>query len=144
MENRLPVVLWLAGALALLAFPARTWIRDDVAGALSAPVTPFDRTDGAAARQWLFLRRASAVVPATASYTVVAPTLDVEMNVLMMSFGLLPEARPMPSSYYGVPTPLAGGRARFVLSYDRARVPGPLRVVAAFDEGVIYERPETE
>lgn len=140
MTDRVRVVLWLTGSLALLVFPARAWIRESGPGAFSRPVTPLDRIDAAAARQWLFLRRAATVVPRAATYTVVAPTSDVEMNLFMMSIGLLPDARPMPSSYYGVLAPEVGSGARFVLSYENAPTSGPLRVRAVLEEGRVYER----
>ena len=141
MKNGAPVAAWLAGSLLLLLFPARFWIREASRDALSAPVTPLDRTDDAAARQWIFLRRAATIIPPGATYTVIAPTLDVEMNLFMMSLGLLPGARPMPSSYYEIPAPNVGSRARYVLAYQNAAVVGPVRVRAVFDEGRVYERP---
>jgi hypothetical protein len=141
MGDKARVVLWIAGSMALLAFPIRTWIREAAPGALAAPVTPFDRTDVAAARQWLFLRQAADIVPRRSTYTVVAPDSDVEMNLLAMSYGLLPEALPMPSSYYGVPSREIGSGARFLLAYDGAPpASGPGRVRATFVEGLVYER----
>lgn len=141
MKMGTPVAVWLAGSLLLLVFPARFWTSDAAKDPLSAPVTPLDRTDASAARQWLFLRRAATIVPPGATYTVIAPAGDVEMNLFMMSLGLLPRARPLPSSYYSVPAPQIGSRARYVLAYQNAAVGGPIRVRAVFDEGRVYERP---
>ena len=125
----------------LLAFPVREWIRTAPHSVLVRPVTPVDGIDPAAARQWTFLRRARAVVPAGATYTVTAPTRDVEMNLYMMSLGLLPDARGIPSSYYGVSTAERGARARYVLAYDNPPMSEDVRLRAGFPEGNVYERP---
>jgi hypothetical protein len=129
---------WLTGAILLLAFPARFWIRAAPPRLLTA-ATPLDATDPAAARQWLFLSRTRATVPRGATYTVIAPTKDVEMNLFMLSLGLLPEAQALPSSYYGVPAS-EGNRARFVLVYEEARRPEGLRLRESFPEGKVFER----
>lgn len=141
MRDRVSTLLWLTGSVLLLAFPLRTWIGESAHGPLTWPVTPFDRSDPNAARQWLFLSRAAAIVPPGATYTVVATDRDVEMNLFMISIGLLPDAHPLPTSYYGIPFPAVGSRARFVISYENARAPGPMRIRAAFAEGYVAERP---
>jgi len=133
-------LLWLWGAVLLLAFPVRDWIRAAPDSVFLRPVTPLDGIDPAAARQWTFLRRARAVVPAGATYTVIAPTRDVEMNLYMMSLGLLPDAQGFPSSYYGVSTE-QGARARYVLAYENPPLSEEARVRAVFPEGSVYERP---
>ncbi len=131
--------LWLAGASLLLVFPLRLWIRAAPRDLLARQISPVDHTDGAAARQWTFLWKARTVVPPGTTYTVIAPTRDVEMNLFMMSLGLLPEAEGLPSSYYGVPTP-NGFRARYVLAYQSALQPGLHVPRAVFTDGTVYER----
>ena len=132
--------LWLAGASLLLVFPLRLWIRAAPRDLLAQQISPVDYTDGAAARQWIFLRKARTVIPPGTTYTVIAPTRDVEMNLFMMSLGLLPEAEGLPSSYYGVPTPETGFRARYVLAYQSALQPGLHLPRAVFTDGTVYER----
>jgi hypothetical protein len=140
MRDRAQTVLLLVESFVLLLFPLRHWIRASPREPLAAPATPLDRTDGVAARQWLFLRQARTTVPPGETYTVVAPTRDVEMNLFMMSLGLLPEARGLPSSYYEVPTPEIGSQARYVLAYENAPASGRVRLRAVFAEGQVYER----
>ncbi len=82
-------------------------------------------------------------MPAGATYTVIAPTRAVEMNVYMMSLGLLPSARALPTSYHGVSTTEHGSRARYVLAYDNPPLAEEARLLAVFPEGNVYERPET-
>ena len=132
--------LWLAGASLLLVFPLRLWIRAAPRDLLARQISPLDHTDGAAARQWIFLWKARTIVPPGTTYTVIAPTRDVEMNLFMMSLGLLPEAEGLPSSYYGVPTPEIGFRARYVLAYQSALQPGLHLPRAVFTDGTVYER----
>jgi hypothetical protein len=139
MKNRTPGV-WLAGAMLLLAFPILYWSRAVPGQLIAAPVTPLDGSDSAAARQWSFLRRARAVVPAGATYTVIAPTRDVEMNLYMMSLGLLPDARGLPSSYHGISTE-DGEHARYVLAYEDPPLSEEARLRVVFPEGKVYERP---
>jgi hypothetical protein len=99
-----------------------------------------DRTDGEAARQWLFLWQARALLPPGTSYTVLGPNPEIEMNLFMMSLGLFPQAEGLPSSYYGVPTPNVGARARYVLVFRRTPPPG-LEPRGTLDEGAVCERP---
>jgi hypothetical protein len=139
LKSGTSTVLWLGGAFLLLAFPLHEWSREPAGDRLSAPVTPLDRTDRAAASQWLFLRRAATSLPRDAQFTVVAPIPQVELNLFMMSIGLLPRARPLPSSYYGVPAS-PGSEARYVLAYQDAEVSGPVRVRAVFEQGRVLER----
>jgi hypothetical protein len=82
--------------------------------------SPFDNTGSGHAEQWLFLTEAARHVPRGASFTVLAPDRDTEMSLYMMAVGLLPEALPLPSSYFGQPTG-AGDNARFVLEFDDRR-----------------------
>ena len=140
MRNR-SHLLWLFGAMLLLAFPVRDWIRAAPDFVFVRPVTPLDGIDLNTARQWTFLRRARAVVPAGATYTVIAQTRDVEMNLYMMSLGLLPDARALPTSYHGISTTDHGARARYVLAYENPPLSEEARLRAVFPEGNVYERP---
>jgi hypothetical protein len=79
--------------------------------------SPFDNTHSGHAEQWTFLSEAAHHVPAGATFTVHAQDRDTEMSLYMMALGLLPEASPLPSSYYGRPT-VVGHRARFVLDLN--------------------------
>jgi hypothetical protein len=135
-------VFWLAGAMLLLVFPIRSWIRYAPRDLLPRTVTPLDGSDPTAARQWLFLWQARTAVPPGATYTVTAPTSDAEMNLFMMSLGLLPEGLGLPTSYYGFRTP-AGAHARYVLTYQGKPPPGRVRVRAVLRDGHVYERRET-
>ena len=80
-------------------------------------------------------------MPAGASYTVIASNRDDEMYLYMLSLGVLPKQRALPTSYYGSPQ-TAGLRARYVLSFG-GRSPGTegARVRFRSAEGAVYERP---
>lgn len=80
-------------------------------------ISPFDNTRSGHAEQWKFLSEAARHVPRDASFTVLAPDRDSEMSLFMMAVGLLPEASPFPSSYYGQSTGV-GDEARFVLELE--------------------------
>jgi hypothetical protein len=79
--------------------------------------SPFDNTQSGHAEQWIFLSEAAHHVPRGSTFTVLAPDRDTEMSLFMMSVGLLPEASPLPSSYYGQSTDI-GDDARFVLEME--------------------------
>jgi hypothetical protein len=103
--------------------------------------TPFDNTRSGHAAQWMFLSHAAHYVPRGATFTVHAPDRDTEMSLFMMAVGLLPEASPLPSSYYGRSMVL-GDRARFVLEMNgsQSEQPRGTRSVAVAG-GRISERP---
>jgi hypothetical protein len=86
--------------------------------------SPFDNTRSGHAEQWIFLSEAARHVPSDASFTVLAPDRDTEMSLYMMAVGLLPEASPLPSSYYGQSTSM-GDQARFELELEG---PGSFRL----------------
>lgn len=98
--------------------------------AVLATRTPFDNTGSGHAEQWAFLRAAAAHIPQGASFTVVAQDVDTEMSLFMMAVGLLPDSRPIPSSYYGEAVE-AGGDARFVLEFGDFADPQPPWTVAS-------------
>jgi hypothetical protein len=79
--------------------------------------SPFDNTRSGHAEQWRFLNEAAFHVPRGATFSVLAPDGDTEMSLFMMAVGLLPEASPLPSSYYGKATAV-GDLAGYVLEMD--------------------------
>jgi hypothetical protein len=79
--------------------------------------SPFDNTGSGHAEQWIFLREAAELVPIGARFTVTAPDRETEMSLFMMAVGLLPNATPLPTSYYGQPVS-TGSKARFVLELE--------------------------
>jgi hypothetical protein len=109
--------------------------------ALRMPATPLDWTSPQAASLWFFLARARDRVPAGTSYTVQARDPDDEMSLYMLSLGLLVEQKALPTSYFGVPTPEFGNRARFALVFGTARSRvGPGRLVCEIAGNAVYER----
>jgi hypothetical protein len=131
--------VWLAGALAILAFPLI--FQRPTVDPLRLPTTPVDLVDPARARQWLFLSESRAHLPPHPSFTVVAEDPDVEMALYMMSFGIVADGLPLPTRYYGNPTPEAGRDARFILAYGLSEDPAPpARLVARVPGGAVYER----
>lgn len=119
---------WLAAAAVLLVFAPRTWARGGRGNWFAAAETPLDRPSPEAAAQWRFLSDALAVLPAGATYTILAPTRDAEMNLLMMSLGLyVPRGHlPIPSSYFGVGWSGRGQGAEWALEYGcRETAPDP-------------------
>jgi hypothetical protein len=110
-------VWWLGVAISAITFFAHLHRPDEADFSLRSP---FDNTRSGHAEQWIFLSEAARHVPPGASFTVLAEDPETEMSLFMISVGLLPEASPLPSSYYGRPTS-AGDRARFVLVSDGSR-----------------------
>jgi hypothetical protein len=135
------VRLWLVAAFALCVFPIVARTTRPLDEQLFLPVTPLDRTDGERARQWAFLESCRSHIPSNAEFTIVAEDPRTAMSLYMMSIGAFPFSLPLPSSYYGTPTPEAGGTAAFVLAYGRlAPEASNLRLVARVRDGAIYAR----
>ena len=84
---------------------------------MSLPLTPLDATKPDAAEEWQFLDLARGFVPRGATFTVLARDKSREMELFMMSFGLLPEGVPLPSSYFRIPKKI-GERAEYVLAFE--------------------------
>jgi hypothetical protein len=113
-KKELAVTLWSLGVVisvfTMLVQPYRhgtiDWSLD----------SPFDNTRSGQAEQWIFLSHAARHLPRGASFTILAPDRETEMSLFMMAVGLLPEASPLPSSYYGQST-ATGKQARFVLEF---------------------------
>jgi hypothetical protein len=136
--------VWLAGAAVLVVFPLSRFFDRPLRQELRLPITPVDRVDSARARQWMFLEESRAHLPPKASFTILADDAEVEMALYMMSFGVVPDGLPLPTRYYGNPTPEFGREARYVLAYDLADAPDPAaRLVARVSAGAVYERPGT-
>ena len=134
--------VWFAGAAALALFPLWRFFSRPLAEQLRLPITPVDRVDGARARQWRFLAESRPHVPPRASFTVLAADSDVEMALYMMSFGVLQDGIPLPTRYYGNPTPQFGREAKYVLAFDLPEAPEPedrLRLIARVPGGAVYE-----
>lgn len=131
----------IIGAAVVLAAGLHGSRLPSMAAALRVPATPLDRTSEHAARLWSFLMEARDTIPAGASYTVEARDRDDEMNLYMLSLGIFCRQEALPSSYFGVPTPDLGRRARFVLVYGVApsRI-AQARLVRAVPSGGVYER----
>ncbi len=124
----------------LLLFPLLDWLerKDPVS---FVPATPLDGTRGALAEEWLFLSDARRFVPARASYTVRASDLGREMTLFMMSYGLLPRAAPIPSSYHGNPERWRGADAEYVIAFQ-CEMPEQkdCRIVARVAGGCVLRR----
>ena len=106
--------------------------------------SPFDNTRSGHAEQWIFLSEAARHVPRGTTFTVLAPDRDTEMSLFMMAVGLLPEASPLPSSYYGQSTAV-GDHARFVLEFEAPRsVQSPEQRAIAIAGGRVAKRWATE
>ena len=133
--------IWIVEAVVVLAAGVHGSRLPSISSAIRLPLTPLDRTSPSAAGLWRFLVEVRGAVPRGASFTVQAARADDEMTLYMFSLGLLVGREALPSSYYGVPTPEAGRRARFVLTYGVAgpRV-GRGRLVRETAGGAVYER----
>ena len=117
-KKKFAVSVWWLGTLfsivTLLVHPHRHGTLD-----LSRH-SPFDNTRSGHAEQWIFLSQAARQLPRGASFTILAPDRETEMSLFMMSVGLLPEASPLPSSYYGQSTAI-GEEARFILGFGTSQ-----------------------
>ena len=131
---------WLAAGAVLLAFAPQTWSRGGQGSWFAPAETPLDRASPAAAAQWRFLSDALPALPPGATYTILAPTRDAEMNLFMMSLGLY-VARghlPIPSSYFGVDWPGRGEGADYVLDYGcRQTAPAPAETAVRVRGGCV-------
>jgi hypothetical protein len=138
---RAPAV-WFAGAALLLVFPLARFFGRPLREELRLPVTPVDRVDPARADQWLFLSESRRHLPPKPTFTVLAEDPDVEMALYMMSYGVVEDGLPLPTRYYGNPTPEFGSEARYVLAFGLPEAPEPsARLVATVPGGAVYERP---
>ena len=112
---RLWTWLWMAAAALILVFPLRLWTSPVGRALLRRPHTLADTSDPELAAVWRFLGAAAGHVPPGATYTCRAGDPVREMNLHMVSLGLIRHATARPSSYYGRPQPGLGDRAGYVL-----------------------------
>ena len=132
--------LWLAAALVLLVFPGIGWQRIPAGYRWQPPPTPLDATKPDAAEEWQFLEVAARLVPRGATFTVLARDKAREMELFMMSFGLLPEGVPLPTSYFLLPEKI-GERAQYALAFecDPRGSPGAA-LIGRVPGGCVYRR----
>jgi hypothetical protein len=134
---------WLAGCLALLVLVALRWAEVPAGTRLRVPTSPLDNVAGlneTTRLGWGFLWQVRDVLPAGATFTIVAGDRQTEMSLYMMSYAVLTECRGVPTSYYGIATPERGAEARYVLAYRCASgVPGAT-LVQKLDDGCIWDR----
>ena len=110
-------------------------------GSLEIPRTPVDHVNGLYARQWVLLEEAKELIPASQTYTAVARNEDEEMLLFMLSLGALPDRSALPTSYWRVPQPGQGDRARYVVSFGCVEPSGPNRLLRRISNGCVFERP---
>jgi hypothetical protein len=142
-RSRVRVGGWLAGCAALLALVALEWAEMPAANRFRPPTSPLDNIGGlneTTRLWWGFLWQVRDLLPAGATYTIVAGDRNTEMSLYMLSFAVLTEGRGLPTSYYGIATPERGAEARYVLSYRcAADVPGAT-LVQKLDDGCVWDR----
>jgi hypothetical protein len=142
-DERPIVRLWLAATLALLFVAADAWRRIPPAYRCFVPTTPVDGMRPDIAREWAFLKGAGDFVPRGASFTVRAQDPIREMELFMVSLGVLPDRRALPSSYFAGPAE-AGAIAEYVLEFG-CDSPGPAAgvLVGRLPGGCVYRRGES-
>jgi hypothetical protein len=135
------VVWWLAAALAVLLFHAPFWKHARDIAPLAVPETAVDRVSPDLARQWTLLMNAREWIPPGSDYTVRSEPPDREMSLYMLSMGIFPRSRPVPSSYYLVPYLSLGNRAKYVID-ENCRFAGtpPAQIIGRFPGGCVRRR----
>lgn len=129
--------LWLAGAIAMLA-GAYWWKlspRD-----LSIPENIVERINPEFGALLGLISDAKRVIPAGATYTVLAREPDMEMALLNFSYADLRDAVAMPTSYYRYHLPDVGARARYVIAYRCDAQEPRVRLIQQTPEGCVLER----
>ena len=139
-RGRLARFAWSVAAFLLLLFPAARWAAAPPGTRLRAPRTPLDRTTPWSVPDWEFLAAARDLVPPGETFTVRAADRRHEMNLFMMSIGLLPRGRPEPSSYAGFPYPGDGLSATYVLDFGCSLPPANGALVARVPHGCVLRR----
>jgi hypothetical protein len=112
------------------------------AGSLETPGTPLDHVNGLFASHWMLLEQAKEVIPAAQTYTAVARGGEEEMLLFILSLAVLPDRTALPTSYWRLPQPGQGDRARYVISFGCLEPSGAHRLVRRLPNGCIFERPE--
>jgi hypothetical protein len=139
--RRASLASWIAGAWLVLLFHGFAWRHASDVAPLGIPETPVDRVSPDLRGQWTFLMDARAAIPPGADYTVRAETPDREMSLYMLSIGVFPRSRPIPSSYYGTPLRALGSRAAYVVDEGcRFAETPPARTIARFRGGCVKHR----
>jgi hypothetical protein len=135
------VLVWFLGACALLLFHVAAWTRIARTGGLRLPTTPIDRVTADGAAQWRLLMDARPWIPAGSEYTVHASDADREMNLYMLSLGVFPRAKALPTHYYAMDFSVIGDRARYVID-EGCRGSNNLRIrtLARFAGGCVERR----
>lgn len=135
--------LWLACCVILLVIVFARWAVIPAGYRFPIPSSPLDNVGGlnkTTRLGWGFLWQVRDLLPQGATYTIVARDRQTEMSLYMLSFGVLPECRGYPTSYYGMTTSDRGARARYVLSYRcGVDVPGA-KLVQRVDDGCVWDR----
>jgi hypothetical protein len=137
-RDRLPA-LWLAGAFVLLLFPFAQWLAIPRGYRLVATGTPLDGTRPDLAAEWRFLALARPLVPRGARLTVIAKDDGTEMELFMLAFGLFPDCRPVPTTYFAKPHAL-GKTAEYVLAFDGDAPEEPAVLVGKVPGGSVWRR----
>jgi hypothetical protein len=134
--------LWLAMTFLVLVIPVAHGLREPLASWLTVPDTPFDRTNSRLASEWRLLESARPYISRGSTFTVTAKDLTDETMLFMMSYAVLPQGKPLPSSYLWDPTPRIGAHAEYVISLGCDRVDDS-RILFRAEEGCIAWRPRT-
>lgn len=139
-RRRLTAAYWIGFCWLLLLVPLWSWATRDLS-TLRFPATPVDRVREDYAIQWRFLWEARHSVLPGSTYTVRASTPAAETTLFLFSLGLCTRRTPLPSSYYGRPTPDLGRKAHYVIALgDFTGNERGLKLVTKFRDGSVYER----
>ena len=130
---------WLAGAFALLLFPLAQWLAIPPGYRLVATETPLDGTRPDLAYEWRFLVLARPLVPPRARITAIARDDGQEMELFMLSVGLYPDARPVPTTYFLKPQ-RHGAAAEWVLALDCDVPEGKASIAGRVPGGCVWRR----
>ncbi len=129
--------VWIAGTCALLVPPVVGWF--STPESFRIPETPVDRTNALYAQEWLLLQQTKEIIPPGQSYTVIAGDKNEEMLLFMLSLGVLLDRPAMPTTYWRIPQPEQGDRARYVVSFGCVEPAGRKRLVRRTTNGCIWE-----
>jgi hypothetical protein len=135
--------VWLGSCALMLVLVAARWAGFPPGSRFRVPTSPLDNVAGmneTTRRGWGFLWQVRDVLPAGATYTIVAGDRQTEMSIYMLSFAVLTEGRGLPTSYYGIATPDRGAEARYVLVYRCEREISGARLVQKVNDGCIWDR----
>ena len=138
---RTGAAIWMLVALVILFFHGQEWQRIARGRGLRAPVTPADLTNPLLGHQWHLLMDARPYVPEGSEFTVESGDLDSEMYLFMLALAVYPNARAVPTSYFGSRFPALGGKVRYVIDEGCRRSGGPdRRIIARLADGCVEIR----